>query len=174
MSLKSSKDKTSELPQGMITQSIVNTQVQYNMKQVTPLLGPKYPVYTHYNSSDIKATEPKQMQMKVQSNVHSEPCPSPLTSPPFKDKYEPKDIYHDVETGIYCIDCDTHHKRACVNEVVVGLKRGTTFMAHIGKSMCHVLVDTGASCLCMSESYYKLVTTLANSCGNIHKISHWK
>ena len=45
--------------------------------------------------------------MKVQADVHSKPCSPPLTSPPLKDKYEPKDFYCDVEIGIYYIDCHT-------------------------------------------------------------------
>ena len=33
-------------------------------------------------------------------------------------------------------------------------------MAHIGKSMCHGLVDTGASLSCMSEAYYNKLELL--------------
>ena len=40
----------------------------------------------------MDTAEPKQTQMKMQANIHLEPCPSQMTSPPLKDKYEPKDF----------------------------------------------------------------------------------
>ena len=40
-------------------------------------------------------------------------------------------------------------------EVVIGAEHGTTFPTQIGTSVCHALIDTGATRSCISEKYYQ-------------------
>ena len=70
-------------------------------------------------------------------------------------RYGPDFFYWDIESGKYCFNCEKRHQNICVHEVVVGLKRGTTFTAHISNKRCHALVDTGASHSCMSLAFYE-------------------
>ena len=42
-----------------------------------------------------------------------------------------------------------------MEEVVIGLKQGTTFPTRIGTSVCNTLIDTGATRSCISEKYYQ-------------------
>ena len=87
-------------------------------------------------------------------------------------RYGPEFFYQDIENGKYCFNWGKRHQSVCVHEVVVGLKRGTTFTAHISNKRCHALVNTGASCSCMSLAFYeqlslppvnKLVGTMVQS-----------
>ena len=41
-------------------------------------------------------------------------------------------------------------------EVIIGTEHGTTFPTQIGASICHALIDTGATRSCISEKYYKV------------------
>ena len=43
----------------------------------------------------------------------------------------------------------------CMEEVVIGAEHGTTFPTQIGTSVCHALIDTGATRSCISEKYYQ-------------------
>ena len=70
-------------------------------------------------------------------------------------RYGPDFFYQDIESGKYCFNCEKRHQSICVHEVVVGLKRETTFTAHISNKRCHALVDTGASHSCMSLAFYE-------------------
>ena len=38
-------------------------------------------------------------------------------------------------------------------EVIIGSEQGMTFPTKIGTTMCNVLIDTGATRSCMSETY---------------------
>ena len=40
-------------------------------------------------------------------------------------------------------------------EVIIGTEHGTTFPTQIGASICHALIDTGATRSCISEKYYQ-------------------
>ena len=40
-------------------------------------------------------------------------------------------------------------------EVIIGTEHGTTFPTQIGTSVCHALIDTGATRSCISEKYYQ-------------------
>ena len=40
-------------------------------------------------------------------------------------------------------------------EVIIGTEHGTTFPTQIGTSVCHALIDTGATRHCISEKYYQ-------------------
>ena len=40
-------------------------------------------------------------------------------------------------------------------EVIIGTEHGTTFPTQIGASVCHALIDTGATRSCISEKYYQ-------------------
>ena len=40
-------------------------------------------------------------------------------------------------------------------EVIIGTEHGTTFPTQIGTSLCHALIDTGATRSCISEKYYQ-------------------
>ena len=42
-----------------------------------------------------------------------------------------------------------------MEEVVIGAEYGTTFPTQIGTSVCHALIDTGATRSCNSEKYYQ-------------------
>ena len=42
-----------------------------------------------------------------------------------------------------------------MEEVVIGAEYGTTFPTQIGTSVCHALIDTGATRSCISEAYYQ-------------------
>ena len=42
-----------------------------------------------------------------------------------------------------------------MEEVVIGAEHGTTFPTQIGTSVCHALIDTGATRICISEKYYQ-------------------
>ena len=70
-------------------------------------------------------------------------------------RYGPNFFYQDIESGKYCFNCEKRHQNICVHEVVVGFKWGTTFTAHVSNKRCHALVDTGASCSCMSLAFYE-------------------
>ena len=120
------------------------------------------------------------------------PCPLIIKWDPLKAtnnttelqaKYGPNFFYQDIESGKYCFNCEKRHQNVCVHKVVVGLKRGTTFIAHVNNKRCHTLVDTGASHLCMSLAFYeqlslypvqKLVgtTVLSMTGSNFRAIGH--
>ena len=70
-------------------------------------------------------------------------------------RYGPNSFYKDIESGRYCFNCEKRHQNVCVHKVVVGLKRGTTFTAHVSNKRCHTLVDTAASHSCMSLAFYE-------------------
>ena len=40
-------------------------------------------------------------------------------------------------------------------EVSIGTECGMTFPTHIGTSVCHALIDTGATRSCISKKYYQ-------------------
>ena len=40
-------------------------------------------------------------------------------------------------------------------DVIIGTEHGTTFPTQIGTSVCHALMDTGATRTCISEKYYQ-------------------
>ena len=40
-------------------------------------------------------------------------------------------------------------------EVTIGTEHGMTFPTQIGSSVCHALIDTGATRSCISEKYYQ-------------------
>ena len=40
-------------------------------------------------------------------------------------------------------------------EVIIGTEHGTTFPTQIGTSICHALIDTGATRSCISEKYFQ-------------------
>ena len=40
-------------------------------------------------------------------------------------------------------------------EVIIGTEHGTTFPAQIGASICHALIDTGATSSCIGGKYYQ-------------------
>ena len=40
-------------------------------------------------------------------------------------------------------------------DVIIGTEHGTTFPTQIGTSVCHTLIDTGATRSCISEKYYQ-------------------
>ena len=42
-----------------------------------------------------------------------------------------------------------------MEEVVIGIEHGTTFPTQKGTSVCHALIDTGATKSCISEKYYQ-------------------
>ena len=46
---------------------------------------------------------------------------------------------------------DINHKE----EVVIGSEHGMTFPTKIGTSVCHALIDTGATRSCISQKYYQ-------------------
>ena len=72
-----------------------------------------------------------------------------------KVKFGPYSFYTDIESGKYCLHCGKRHQNICVHEVVVGLKRGTMFTAHVSNKRCHTLVDTSTSHSCMSLAFYE-------------------
>ena len=41
-------------------------------------------------------------------------------------------------------------------EVIIGTEHGMTFPTQIGTSICHALIDTGATRICISEKYYQI------------------
>ena len=54
-------------------------------------------------------------------------------------------------------------------EVVIGSEQGTTFPTKVGATLCHALIDTGATRSCMSEAYYRTlqvdsICSLSNTC----------
>ena len=53
----------------------------------------------------------------------------------------------------------THQKLMNQNidhtEVIIGTEHGTTFPTEIGTSVCHAIIDTGATRSCISEKYYQ-------------------
>ena len=42
-----------------------------------------------------------------------------------------------------------------MEEVIIGTEHGMTFPTQIGTSVCHALIDTGATRSCISEKYYQ-------------------
>ena len=50
---------------------------------------------------------------------------------------------------------------------MIGSEQGTTFPTKVGSTLCHALIDTGATRSCMSETYYR--TLQINS---IHSLSN--
>ena len=65
---------------------------------------------------------------------------------------------YDHTDGIECnldtsktSDQNIDHKE----EVIIGTEHGMTFPTHIGTSICHALIDTGATMSCISEKYYQ-------------------
>ena len=59
-------------------------------------------------------------------------------------------------------------------EVIIGTEHGTTFPTQIGTSICHALIDTGATRSCISEKYYQsLPLTKIQFVQYKHEISHW-
>ena len=50
-------------------------------------------------------------------------------------------------------------------EVIIGTEHGMTFPTQIGASICHALIDTGATRSCISEKYYQsLLLIKSNLC----------
>ena len=89
------------------------------------------------------------------SMMEQDPSKATNTTTRLQVRYGPEFFYQDIESGKYCFNCEKRHQRVCVHEVVVGLKRGTTFTTHISNKRCHTLVDTGASHSCMSLAFYE-------------------
>ena len=62
----------------------------------------------------------------------------------------------DVETAPYCLDCQREHDINHTKEVIIGSEQGTTFPTMLwSTTVCNVLIDTGSTRCCMSETYYK-------------------
>ena len=61
----------------------------------------------------------------------------------------------DVETALYCLDCQREHDINHTKEVIIGSEQGTTFPTRMSTAVCNALIDTGATRCCMSETYYK-------------------
>ena len=87
--------------------------------------------------------------------MEQDPLKATEISTNLKVRYGPNSFYKDIESGRYCLNCEKRQQNICVHEVVVGLKRGTTFTAHVSNKRCHALVDTGASHYCMSLAFYE-------------------
>ena len=87
--------------------------------------------------------------------MEQDPSKATDTTTRLQVRYGPDFFYQDIESGKYCFNCEKRHQNVCVHKVVVGLKRGTTFTAHISNKRCHALVDTGASHSCMSLAFYE-------------------
>ena len=49
----------------------------------------------------------------------------------------------------------TQYEIIHTEEVIIGTEQGTTFPTKIGTSLCHALIDTGATKSCISEKYYQ-------------------
>ena len=60
-------------------------------------------------------------------------------------------------------------------EVIIGKEHGTTFPTQIGTSICHALIDTGATRSCISEKILSKFTIDENQihAKYKHEISHW-
>ena len=54
-----------------------------------------------------------------------------------------------------CHNCHERHTVEVVEQVVIGSERGTTFPITIQDTKCNALIDTGATCSCISEAYFK-------------------
>ena len=60
-----------------------------------------------------------------------------------------------METTPFCLDCQRKHNINHTEEVIIGSEQGTTFPTRIGTTVCNVLIDTGATRCCISETYYQ-------------------
>ena len=81
------------------------------------------------------------------------------------EKYEPTKYYIDIETTPCHLDSQGEHNINYTEEVVIGSEQGTTFTTRVGTTMfikyCNALIDTViATRCCMSEEYYKKITTI--------------
>ena len=47
-----------------------------------------------------------------------------------------------------------------MQEVVIGAEHATIFPTQIGTSVCHTLIDTGATRSCISEKYYQSLPSI--------------
>ena len=65
--------------------------------------------------------------------------------------------YHNIDK----IECDSDIPETLdqnidhTEEVIIGTEHGMTFPTRIGASVCHALIDTGATRSCISEKYYQ-------------------
>ena len=57
---------------------------------------------------------------------------------------------HNLDT-LEIVDQNIDH----TEEVIIGTEHGMTFPTQIGTSVCHGLIDTGATRSCISEKYYQ-------------------
>ena len=66
-------------------------------------------------------------------------------------------IYDDIDK----IECDLDTSETLdqnidyTEEVIIETEHGMTFPTRIGASVCHALIDTGATRSCISEKYYQ-------------------
>ena len=71
------------------------------------------------------------------------------------ENYEPNQYYKDIETTFCQLKMLDEYGIDHIEEVVIGLKQGTTFPTKIGTTVCNALIDTGATRCCISEEYYR-------------------
>ena len=79
------------------------------------------------------------------------------------EKYEPTKYYIDIETIPCHLNNQGEHNINHTGEVIIGSEQSTTFPTRVGTTMCNALIDTGANRCCMSEEYYKKITTIKNT-----------
>ena len=69
------------------------------------------------------------------SIMEQDPSKATNTITRLQVRYGPDFFYQDIESGKYCFNCEKRHQNVWVHDVVVGLKRGTTFTAHVTKDV---------------------------------------
>ena len=75
--------------------------------------------------------------------------------PPCSQQEEP-DVFLEENTTISCQSENLNEDNMShTEEVIIGIRKGTTFPTKIGTTMCNALIDTGAMRSCMSEKYYQ-------------------
>ena len=97
----------------------------------------------HPNEEETKVTKCQEMDMTI------------LQPGKLHPRYGPDSFYANIENGNCCINCDKYHHKVCISKVIIGLKKGTMFTAHIRSVQCHALVDIGASHSYMSFAFYE-------------------
>ena len=79
------------------------------------------------------------------------------------EKYEPTKYYIDIQITPCHLDSQGEHNINHTEEVIIGSEQATMFPTRMGTTMCNALIDTGATRCCMSEEYYKKITTIKNT-----------
>ena len=72
-----------------------------------------------------------------------------------QEGYDLIKYYIYVENGPFCPDCQRRHNISHIEEVIIGSEQGTMFPIKVGTTICHALIDTGATRCCMNEAYYR-------------------